>query len=340
MSEFFSTDPKLSDQEYIAKALKSIGNDQAVEALRSMYLIRHLETRGEAAYQSGKVGGFYHAYSGQEAIQIACTQALGVDNWWVGTYRCHALALLLGESPDAIMAELYGKVDGVAGGRGGSMHLYAKTLLGGFGIVGGHMPIAAGAAFSAKYLKENKIAVCFLGEGAVAQGAFHETLNLASLWDLPLMTVIENNRWGMGTSVERAIAKEPIAESQAPGYGMKGYTLNGMCYFSCYMAFKQLAEDVRRGQPILIECICERFKGHSISDPGLYRSKEELERAKKRDPIVLLRQSLIEHKVLTQKDVEDIDKEARRRILEAMKFADSSDEPPLASLGEGVYADD
>ena len=147
MSEFFTTHPKLSHEDFVAEALKEIGESQAIEALRSMYLIRHLETRGEAAYQHGQVGGFYHAYSGQEAIQVACVQALGVDNWWIGTYRCHALALLLGETPNAIMAELFGKETGVAGGRGGSMHLYAKTLLGGFGIVGGHLPVAAGRCF-------------------------------------------------------------------------------------------------------------------------------------------------------------------------------------------------
>lgn len=340
MSKFFSTHPELSNQEFIDAALKKIGKSQAIEALRSMYLIRHLETRGEAAYQHGKVGGFFHAYSGQEAIQVACIQALGIENWWVGTYRCHALALLLGESPRAIMAELFGKKTGVALGRGGSMHLYAKTLLGGFGIVGGHLPIAAGAAFSAKYLNEEKIAICFLGDGAVAQGAFHETLNLAALWDLPLLTVIENNRWGMGTRVDRAIAAEPIAEKQAPSYGMKGYTLDGMCYFSCYMAFQEIAREVKQGRPVLVECVCERFKGHSISDPGLYRSKDELQKAMKRDPISYLGHFLIEHKMLTEKEIEEIDQDAKEQIIQAVKFAEESPEPSLASLEEGVYADD
>jgi len=338
--QFFSTHPNLSRKEFVAKALEEIGADQALEALRQMYLIRHLETRGEAAYQHGKIGGFYHAYSGQEAIQVAAVQAIGVDNWWTTTYRCHALALLLGESPDAIMAELYGKVTGVAKGRGGSMHLYAKTMLGGFGIVGGHLPIATGAAFSAKYLKEKRISVCFLGDGAVAQGAFHESLNLAALWELPVLFVIENNQWGMGTHVQRAIAFDRMAESQAPSYGIKGYTLNGMDYFGCYTAFKEIAKEVHQNKPVLVECICERFKGHSISDPGLYRSKSELEEAQKKDPILLLSQVLKDAKIVTDAEIAEIDHQAKAVVMEALKFADESKEPSLATLEEGVYAPD
>ena len=341
MSElFFSTHPSLSNEEFVAEALKEIGPDQALEALRQMYLIRHLEARGEAAYQHGKVGGFYHAYSGQEAIQVAAVQAIGVDNWWTTTYRCHALSLLLGETPNAIMAELYGKETGVAKGRGGSMHLYAKTLLGGFGIVGGHLPVATGAAFSIKYQKQDKVSVCFMGDGAVAQGAFHESLNLAALWELPVIYVIENNQWGMGTAVDKAISVKRIAEAQAPSYGMKSFTLNGMCYFNCYMAFKEIAKETKKGNPVLVECVCERFKGHSISDPGLYRSKDELAKAMKKDPITLLSHALIQAKVVTVDEIKEIDHAAKAQVMEALKFAEESPEPPLATLEEGVYADD
>ena len=339
MVQFFSTHPELSPDAFVDHALKTIGSARAIEALRSMYLIRHLETRGEAAYQHGKIGGFFHSYTGQEAIQVSCIQAIGVDNWWVGTYRCHALALLLGETPKAIMAELFGKETGVAAGRGGSMHLYARTLLGGFGIVGGHLPISAGAAFSAKYLNVKQIPICFLGEGAVAQGAFHETMNLASLWELPLLTVIENNRWGMGTRVDRAIAAEPIAELQAPSYGMDGYTLDGMDYFQCFMAFSFFADAVREGRPLLVECLCERFRGHSISDPGFYRSREALEEAMKRDPLVRLAHVLEKHGVLRREEIEAIDEQAKEEVLEALRFADESPEPSVALLEEGVYAD-
>ena len=335
---FYSTHPELSQEEFTALALKEIGQEKAKEALTQMFLIRHLEIRGEAAYQMGKIGGFYHAYMGQEAIQTACVQAIGKEHWWTTTYRCHALALLLGESANSVMAELFGKESGVAKGRGGSMHLYAEQMLGGFGIVGGHLPIAAGAAFTSHYLGEKKLSICFLGDGAVAQGAFHETLNLAALWHLPVLFVIENNQWGMGTHVERAICKEPIAESQAPSYGMSGYTVDGMDYFGCFMAFREIAKEVSEGKPVLVECLCERFKGHSISDPGLYRSKEQLEEVKRRDPIARLSSQLIEMKVMSEEQVKEVDQEMKQKVLEALEFADKSLDPPLASLEEGVYA--
>ncbi len=311
--------------------------ERALEALKQMLLIRQLEVRGEMAYQQGFVGGFYHAYSGQEAIQVAAVQAIGQENWYIGTYRCHALALLLGATPNEIMAELYGRSTGNAKGRGGSMHLYADRLLGGFGIVGGHLPIAIGAAFSSKYLKKKgEVAVCFLGDGSVAQGAFHESLNLAALWDLPVIFVIENNQWGMGTSVNRAICASPIAEKQAVGYDMKSYTFNGMDYFECYKGFSTVYKEVvATSRPVLVECLCERFKGHSISDPALYRSKEELVEAKNRDPIPHLAHAL----ELSEADFKVMEKEVKDQVMEAMKFASESPWPSIATLEEGVYAE-
>lgn len=330
----------MKKEEFISKVLKKIGKERALEALKQMLLIRNLEVRGESAYQHGLVGGFYHAYSGQEAIQVAAVQVFGLNNWYTTTYRCHALALLLGVTPEEIMAELYGKETGNARGRGGSMHLFAEHLLGGFGIVGGHMPIAAGAAFSSKYLKNGKLSICFLGEGAVAQGAFHETLNMASLWDLPLVCIIENNQWGMGTHVERAISVAKIAEKQAPSYDMKGYTIDGMCYFSCYEGFSHIYEEVKkRGRPVLIECVCERFKGHSISDPGLYRSKEKLKEAMKKDPITYLGSCLEKFGIVSAEQIKEIDREQKAKVIEAMEYAKNSPEPSLATLEEGVYAE-
>ena len=194
------------------EVVKKLGKEALIENLRKMLLIRNFEIRAESAYQQGKIGGFFHAYIGQEAVQTAALQAMGQENWWATSYRCHALALLLGATPNEIMAELYGRSTGNAKGRGGSMHLYTKRLLGGFGIVGGQIPVATGAAFTIKYKKQNEVSVCFLGDGAVAQGAFHESLNLAALWDLPCIYVIENNKWGMGTAIELAISVAPIAE--------------------------------------------------------------------------------------------------------------------------------
>lgn len=195
----------------LEQVISELGKTRLIEQLEKMLLIRNFEIRGESAYQQGKVGGFYHSYMGQEAIQVGCVAACGTTHWYTTTYRCHALAMLLGATPNQMMAELYGKTTGIAKGLGGSMHMYADHLLGGLAIVGGHVPIATGAAFSIKYLQEKERAsFCFMGEGAVAQGAVHEALNLAGLWDLPCIYVIENNHWGMGTAANRALCMSPI----------------------------------------------------------------------------------------------------------------------------------
>ncbi|MCB1110045.1 MAG: pyruvate dehydrogenase (acetyl-transferring) E1 component subunit alpha [Chlamydiia bacterium] len=326
-----------SDVEAAAKAL---GNEGLKTILKEMLLIRHFEMRAESAYQQGKVGGFFHAYMGQEAIQTAAVSAMGRENnWWITTYRCHALAMLMGATPNEMMAELYGKVTGNAMGRGGSMHLYADRMLGGFGIVGGHLPIATGAAFSLKYQKQKGVAVCFMGDGAFVQGAVHESLNLASLWDLPCIYVVENNQWGMGTAVKRALCVQPIAEHFAPAYGMKAYTLDGMDFLSCYGGFQHIYEEVlKTKRPVLVEVVTERFRGHSISDPGLYRSKEELEKAKTRDPIHLFAEQLKKRKVLTDKAFEALDKEQKEIVIASMKFAEESPNPDLLTLEEDVFA--
>lgn len=331
----------MSSQEHAHKLLKRIGKENVLQALKSMLLIRNFEARGESAYQQGLVGGFYHSYAGQEAIQVAAYQVFGQKNWWIGFYRCHALALLLGATPKELMAELYGRANGNAKGRGGSMHLYTERLLGGFAIVGGHLPIATGAAFSIKYLKkQGEVALCFLGEGAVAQGAFHESLNLASLWDLPVIYIIENNQWGMGTHVSRALSvSEKIAEKLAPGFNMKGYTLNGMDYFDCYSGFDMIRKEVLdNSRPVLVECICERLRGHSISDPGLYRTKEQMLEVMKKDPIAYLQHILEDEKILAPEEFKEMDKEAKTLVLEAMEYAEASPWPSTATLEEDVYA--
>lgn len=320
--------------------IKSLGKTVLIENLRRMLMIRNFETRAESAYQQGKVGGFFHSYIGQEAIQTAVLQALGPDNWYATSYRCHALALLLGATPKELMAELYGRATGNAKGRGGSMHFYTERLLGGFGIVGGQIPIATGAAFTLKYQdKKNEVAICFLGDGAVAQGAFHEALNLASLWDLPCIYVIENNFWGMGTAVERAISVQRLAEDKAPGYNMKGYTFDGMDFFNCYNGFAHVFKEVcETSRPVLVEVITERFRGHSISDPGLYRSKDTLKECMQRDPIALLQQALIDAKMIDAETVKEMDKREREIMVEAMKFAEESPWPNPITLEEDVFA--
>ncbi len=322
------------------KVIKALGPAALKEQLRKMLLIRNFEIRGEAAYQQGKVGGFYHSYMGQEAIQVGCVAAAGTNNWFTTTYRCHALAMLLGATPNEMMAELYGRSTGNAKGLGGSMHMYADHLLGGLAIVGGHVPIATGAAFSIKYLKKKGWAsFCFMGDGAVVQGAVHESLNLAALWNLPCLYVVENNQWGMGTAINRALAIEPIAENLAKAYGMKSYTFDGMDFFNCYAGFKDAFEEVlKTGKPVLIEAVTERFRGHSISDPALYRSKESLQKTMERDPILLLKNALVEHKILTEEEFKQMDHEAKETIVAAMKFADESPWPDPMTLEQGVYA--
>ena len=322
------------------KWVNDLGDETILSALDKMLLIRNFETRAESAYQQGHIGGFFHSYAGQEAIQVAAIDVFGKDHWFATTYRCHALALLLGVTPNELMAELFGKATGNAKGRGGSMHLYTDRLLGGFGIVGGHVPVAAGAALTLKYNNEKeKVSFCFLGDGGVAQGAFHEAINIAALWDLPLITVIENNYWGMGTAVERAISVERIAEEKATGYGIKGYTIDGMDYFNCVAAFTHIFEEVKRtSRPVLVEAVTQRFRGHSISDPGLYRSKEDLKQVMEGDPISILKVELIKRGILTEASFKEKDKYFRTLSQEAIKYADASPWPDPVTLEEDVLA--
>lgn len=323
-----------------SKIIQVLGKEKLLEALKQMLLIRNFEIRAESAYQTGNVGGFFHAYIGQEAIQTAAVQALGTKNWWATSYRCHALALLLGATPDELMAELYGRSTGNAKGRGGSMHFFTDRLLGGFGIVGGQVPIATGAGFSIKYRDiKDEVSVCFLGDGAVAQGAFHESLNLAALWDLPCIYVIENNFWGMGTAVERAISVQRLAEDKAAGYNMKGYTFDGMDFFNCYAGFEHLKTEVlKTSRPVLVEVRTDRFRGHSISDPGLYRTKDKLKDIMTRDPITLLKNALIQAQYLDEETYKNMDKQAKELCVKAMDFAEKSPWPDPITLEEDVFA--
>lgn len=330
------------------RVVSEIGKEKLIAFLKQMLLIRNFELKAEGAYLQGKVGGFFHSYMGQEAVQTAAVGAIGVDQWWITSYRCHALALLTGAGPNALMAELFGRATGNAKGRGGSMHFFTDTLLGGFGIVGGQIPIATGAAFAVQYMKKvagieeakkKDVAVCFFGDGAVAQGSFHESLNIASLWDLPCIYVIENNEWGMGTHVDRAISVEPIAEKKAPSFGMKGYTFDGMDFFNCYAGFHHVFEEVKRdSRPVLIEVITERFRGHSISDPALYRSKEDLKKCMERDPLIIMLKTLTSLGIIDEEKYHEYDKEQKEIVASALKFAEDSPWPDPLTLEEDVFA--
>lgn len=331
----------------VEKVVASLGKEKLIHYLKQMLLIRNFELRAEAAYLQGKVGGFFHSYMGQEAVQTAAVGVMGIEQWWITSYRCHALALLVGATPNELMAELFGKATGNAKGRGGSMHFFTKTMLGGFGIVGGQIPIGTGAAFAINYLKnvpgiqlpKKDVAVCFLGDGAVAQGAFHESLNLAALWNLPCIYVIENNEWGMGTHVNRAISVQPIAESKAPSFGMKSYTFDGMDFFNCYAGFQQVFEEVKKNsKPVLIEVITERFRGHSISDPALYRNKEDLKKCMERDPLIIMLKTLTSLNIITEEQYHEFDKKQKEIVMASLKFAEDSPWPDPLTLEEDVFA--
>jgi pyruvate dehydrogenase E1 component alpha subunit len=323
-----------------AEVIAQLGKEPLRQLLTEMLLIRNFEVRAEAAYLQGKVGGFFHSYIGQEAIQTAAISVFGRNNWFITSYRCHAMALLLGATPNELMAELFGRKTGNAKGRGGSMHFYTERMLGGFGIVTGQLPIATGAAFSLKYQgKKDEVALCFLGDGAVAQGSFHESLNLASLWNLPCIYVIENNQWGMGTPVSKAVCVSRLAEDIAPSYNMKGYSINGMDLIDCLAAFQHIRKEVlETSRPVLVEAVTERFKGHSISDPGLYRSKDVLKEAMGKDPLAAFQKILLEAGIVSAEEYKEIDAKQREIVLAALDYAENSPWPDAAELEEDVFA--
>lgn len=320
---------------------EEIGRDGCLDLLRQMLLVRRFEERCASAYQQKKIAGFLHLYIGQEAVATGILANLGPDDYVTTSYRCHAQALLLGLDPKELMAELYGKVTGNVRGKGGSMHFFSKerNFLGGHGIVGGQTPVGTGAAFAAKYRKTGGVSVVFLGDGAVAQGTFHESLNLASLWSLPAIYVIENNQYGMGTAAKRAVAVSNMAEAKAPGYAMTGFTVDGLDLFACYATAREAVDYVRRtSRPLVIEAKTYRYFGHSISDPGKYRSKDEVAKYRALDPIERLAGDLEDLGWLDPATRDELDANVRERIQEAVAFAEESPEPPLEELFQHVLA--
>ena len=313
------------------------------ELLHSMLLQRRFEERCAEAYALGKIGGFCHLYIGQEAISTGVMSMIRPDDYVITAYRDHGQALARGISPRAIMAELFGRETGCSGGKGGSMLLFdAETnFLGGHGIVGGHVPIAAGVGFAIKYRRGNQVCVCFFGEAAVNIGAFHEALNLASLWDLPVIFIIENNRYGMGTAISRSTANEDVV-IRAKGYRMEGESVDGQDVFAVRDVMERAIERARKEKrPTLIEMKTYRFMGHSMSDAvsGTYRTKDELEENMKRDPIILLHNRMFEAGELTEGEMHKLDDEAKAIAQDAWDFADASPEPQLEKLYTDVYAD-
>src|SRR5437899_2300353 len=313
--------------------------------LRQMLLIRRFEEKAAEAYALGKIGGFCHLYIGQEAVAVGSLSALREDDYVISSYREHGQALARGVPANAIMAELFGKATGCSKGKGGSMHLFdaGRRFMGGHGIVGGHIPLAAGLGFAIRYKGGDQVCICYFGEAAVNIGAFHETLNMASVYKLPVIFVCENNRYGMGTAFERVAAVTDVVE-HACSYDMAAELVNGMDVLAVYEATRRAAERARKtggGHPTLLEVRTYRFMGHSMSDPlhGVYRTKEEVEEQKKRDPISQLVVKLKEEGALDDAALDALDAEVRAVVEAAVQFADQSPHPDLSELTSHVLVE-
>lgn len=309
--------------------------------LEQMLLVRRFEERAAELYTLGKIGGFCHLYIGQEAVGIGAISTLRPEDSILVSYREHGHALARGVDPGEVMAELYGKQSGVSEGKGGSMHLFDKTkgFLGGHGIVGGQIPLATGVAFASKYLKQNSVTLCFFGEAAVNIGSFHESLNLAALWKLPVVYICENNRFGMGTPVERSSALYDLSQ-KALGYNMARAQVDGMDVLAVRDVMMEAVERARKeSAPTLIEARTYRFMGHSMSDPvhGHYRTKGEVDEHRRHDPIKLFTATLESLGQLTQEDVEEIDRKVKEVVEDAVAFSERSDDPHPSQLHADVY---
>jgi len=311
--------------------------------LREMLLIRRFEEKAAEAYALGKIGGFCHLYIGQEAVAVGVSAALEPTDYVIASYREHGQALVRGIPARAVMAELFGKSTGCSSGKGGSMHLFdaAKRFMGGHGIVGGHLPLATGLAFAIKYRGGDEVCVCFFGEAAVNIGAFHEALNMASVWKLPVIFLCENNRYGMGTAFERVAAVTDVVE-HACSYDMAAEVVNGMDVLDVQAATQRAVQRARKGgHPTLLEVRTYRYMGHSMSDPlhGVYRTKDEVEEQKKKDPIAQLFQHLRQDGAMDQAGYDALDAEVKAEVDEAVKFADESPDPAPDELTTHVLAD-
>ncbi len=322
----------------LAPALEA---DLAKRLLHDMMLIRRFEEKAAEAYALGKIGGFLHLSIGEEAVAAGASSVLRPDDYAISTYREHGHCLAKGGDPRRAMAELFGRRDGLSKGKGGSMHLFDKShnFLGGHAIVGAHLPLAAGAAFAIKYQGGDQVVVCYFGDGAVPEGEFHESMNLASLWQLPVIYLCENNRYAMGTAVERALAETEIWKF-GRAYNMPCEPVDGMDVLAVREVVGRAVERARQGHtPSLIEARTYRFRGHSMRDPAgaVYRTKEEVEREKLRDPIALFHDRALREGVLSASDVRAIEKDVNDLADEAVAFADASPEPPVEWLLTDIF---
>lgn len=322
-----------------AKPQEKLPNrEHACQLLRQMLLIRRFEEKAAELYQLGKIRGFLHLYIGEEAVGVGAMQALTAEDSVVTTYRDHGHALARGLPARSLMAEMFGKATGCSRGRGGSMHFFdlSRRFYGGYAIVGGGLPIAAGIALAQKMRGEPHITACFFGDGAVAEGEFHETMNLAALWQLPMLLLCENNLYAMGTALNFTLSETDIAR-KAEGYRIPSLAVDGMDVLAIEKATRAATEEVRNGEgPRLLELRTYRFRGHSMADPELYREKAEVEEWKKRDPIPAFQDRLFELELLSPEDVERIEASIATELDDAVGFAESSGWEPIEDVTKDV----
>ncbi|KAB8032014.1 pyruvate dehydrogenase (acetyl-transferring) E1 component subunit alpha [Fluviispira multicolorata] len=318
---------------------QKLSNQLLVAFYKEMLLGRRLEERVGQLYVQQKFSGFCHLYIGQEAVSTGCLNAIRKGQDYVITgYRDHVAPVVLGMEPGVMMAELLGKVTGCARGKGGSMHMFSEKFrfMGGHGIVGGQVPLATGAAWKIKYNKEDLVALCFLGDAASNQGQFHEALNMAAIWDLPCIFIIENNKYGMGTAISRTCSLTTLAD-RAKAYNMRQAVVDGRNVVNTYTQMKEIVDETRKtSKPILVEIQTYRFRGHSVSDPGNYRTKEEVEKERARDCLVLLKDIMLNQKAAKEDDFEKFEEEIADKVEAAVAFAEDSPEPELDELYKHV----
>ena len=314
--------------------------DTLIKIFHQMLLVRRFEEKCAESYSLGKIGGFCHLYIGQEAVGVGAISALRPDDYVLTSYREHGQAIAKGISPEAVMAELYGKAGGCSHGKGGSMHLFDADVnfLGGHAIVGGQIPLATGVAFASKYKETDQVTLCFFGEAAVNQGAFHESLNLAQLWKLPCIYICENNMYGMGTSLQRAMSSQNVA-SKARSYDLASESVDGMDVLKMREATQRAIKRAREESlPTLIEARTYRYMGHSMSDPGNYRTRAEIEKYQERDPIKIFTKTLKDNDLLSDSEIAEIEAQVKGEVEKAVRFADESPLPDPKELYTDVYA--
>ena len=315
--------------------------EQLLDLYYQMVLIRRVEERGAELYQAGKIGGFMHLYIGQEATGVGAVSARRPDDNVITAYRDHGLAVACGMDANSIMAEMFGKVTGCCKGKGGSMHLADIRLRfwGGHAIVGAHIPLAAGIALADKQRGSSAATLCFFGDGATNIGYFHEGLNLAAVWDLPVVFICENNRYGMGTAVERASCV-PEMRQKAAAYGMPGAQVDGMDLLAVRAATQLALDHCRQGKgPYFLEVLTYRYRGHSMGDPERYRKQDEVKKWQENDPIGIFRRYLTEKKSVTVKALDEIDARVEEEVNKAVEFAETSPEPAIEDLFNDIYAE-